>query len=71
MKLEAEKIMQVHRQSGWPVLRCRKVLTQTEGDVEAAVRVLRQQYVTYLTKEQQAELERSGSWVDKLIRGDA
>jgi translation elongation factor EF-Ts len=70
MEPEAEKIMHVHRQTGWPVLRCREVLTQTGGDVDAAIRVLREQYQTDLTEEQKAELEKSGSWVDRL-RGDA
>jgi len=71
MEPEAQKIMEVHRRTGWPVLRCREVLTQTGGDVDAAIRVLRTQYQTYLTEEQKAELEKSGSWVDKLLRGDA
>ena len=70
MKPEAGKIMDVHRQTGWPVLHCREVLTQTGGDVDAAIRVLRERYRTYLTAEQKAELEKSGSWVDRL-RGDA
>ena len=70
MEPEAEKIMDVHRQTGWPVLRCREVLTQTGGDVDAAISVLREQYQTHLSEEQKAELKKSGSWVDRL-RGDA
>ena len=49
MELDAKKIMEVRRQTGWPVLRCREVLTQTGGDVDAAVRALREQYQTFLT----------------------
>jgi hypothetical protein len=33
--------------------------------------LLREQYQTYMTEEQKAELEKSGSWVDKLLQGDA
>jgi translation elongation factor EF-Ts len=67
MEPEAEKVMDVHRQTGWPVLRCREVLTQTGGDVDAAIRVLREQYQTYMSEEQ---LEKSGSWANRL-RKDA
>ena len=70
MEPEAEKIMDVHRQTGWPVLRCREALSQTGGDVDAAVQLLRKQFQTYLTEEQKAEFKKSGSWVDRL-REDA
>jgi translation elongation factor EF-Ts len=70
MVIEAEKIMTVHRETGWPVRICRQVLVQNSGDVEASVRTLKNRYKTYLTEEQKAELDRTGSWVDKLS-GDA
>jgi len=44
--------MEIHRQTGWPVLRCKAALVAARGDVDAAVQFLRDQYVTRVSPEQ-------------------
>ena len=52
MEPNARDIMEIHRQTGWPVLRCKAALVAARGDVDAAVQFLRDQYVTRVSPEQ-------------------